>query len=242
MRKLTLASLAPLGVVASLVLASPAAAKHAPQPATHVDGWAAALLAEEPDAVVLPARVQNAIDRMSISLDAAMEAVDTGDSVGAGKALKALQANVGRADRAARAQMNAVPEDPEGGGEAVPPGPDSVVAVLTAEQGAITAMVDLFDGKGGTTVDALTHSLFGTLNTRDKLLDAVIALDPEGPGADYADGMADTVAGYDDEVANAQEALAADKLSAGGRKVVQAGLKQSQAAQAKVTTAFGGGE
>ena len=80
------------------------------------------------------------------------------------------------------------------------------------------------------------------MNTRDKLLAAVIALDPEGAGADYADGMADTVAGYDDEVANLTEALAADQLSAGGTKVLTAALNQSKATQAKVAAAFGGGE
>jgi len=74
------------------------------------------------------------------------------------------------------------------------------------------------------------------------MLDAVIALDPEGAGADYADGMADTLEGYVDEIANLAEALCVDLLSRAGRAGLSQALMRSQAAQAKVNAAFGGGE
>ena len=61
-------------------------------------------------------------------------------------------------------------------------------------------------------------------------------------GADYADGMSDTLAGYDDEVANIREALSDDTLSAGGLSVLRAALVQSQKADAAINAAFGGGE
>ena len=74
------------------------------------------------------------------------------------------------------------------------------------------------------------------------MLDAVIALDPEGAGADYADGMADTLDGYIDEIENLSEALRVDRLSRAGRAGLSNALVRSQATQAKVNAAFGGGE
>jgi hypothetical protein len=233
-RRFTL--LVPLAIVLGLLVASTGAASSSSPMAS--------MAAEEPaDAAVLPSRVSNAISRAQLSLDTASVAIDSGDAVKAAASLKALRLNIYRADRAARSQMNApAPAEGEEGGEVATPGPDSVIAVLTFEQAAVTSVAGLFDTQKGAILSSLTTALFGAMNTRDKLLAAVIALDPEGAGADYADGMADTVAGYDDEVANLTEALAVDTLSAGGKKVLGAALKQSTAAQSKVTTAFGGGE
>jgi hypothetical protein len=159
--------------------------------------------------------------------------------------LRAVRNNMYRADRAARVQMNAAPPvdpDDEGGEDAVTTGPDSVVAVLTLDQTIVMSLAGLFDTHSQGVVVSLTHTLFQTMSARDKLLASVIALDPEGAGADYADGMADTLDGYSDEVANLQEALNSDALSAGGRKVLTAALAKSQATLAAITAAFGGGE
>jgi hypothetical protein len=229
MRTLRITLLASLTIVLGLLLASP--------------GSENAVAAAEPpadDAVVLPSRVANAINRAQLSLDAASQSLDTGQTATAVAALNALRLNIFRADKAARAQMNAAP--PAGEEATTTPGPDSVIAVLTLDQTVATTVAGLFDAKKGTILDGLTSGLFAAMNTRDKLLTAVIGLDPEGAGADYADGMADTVAGYDDEVANLSEAVAVDQLSAGGKKVLTAGLNQSKATQAKVAAAFGGGE
>jgi hypothetical protein len=229
MRTLRVTLLASLTIVLGLLLASPGSEN------------AAAAEAPADDAVVLPSRVANAISRAQLSLDAASQSIDTGDTAKAVASLQALRLNIYRADRAARAQMNAAPPADEEAAATIP-GPDSVIAVLTLDQTVATTVAGLFDTKKGTTLDGLTSGLFAAMNTRDKLLTAVIALDPEGAGADYADGMADTVAGYDDEVANLSEALAGDQLSVGGKKVVTAALNQSKATQAKVAAAFGGGE
>jgi hypothetical protein len=230
MRTLRITLLASLTIVLGLLLASPGSDKAAAAAAPPAD-----------DAVVLPSRVANAINRAQLSLDAASQSIDTGDTAKAVASLQALRLNIYRADRAARAQMNAAPPADEEA-EAATSGPDSVVAVLTLDQTVATTVAGLFDKKQGTILAGLTSGLFAAMNTRDKLLTAVIGLDPEGAGADYADGMADTVAGYDDEVANLTEALAVDQLSAGGKKVLTAALNQSKATQAKVAAAFGGGE
>jgi hypothetical protein len=122
------------------------------------------------------------------------------------------------------------------------PGPDAVIAVLGVDSDVVVTVSGLFDANSKGVVDAATHALFRTLNARDRLLDAVIGLDPEGAGADYADGMADTVDGYTDEVANITDALADDQLSPGGTRVLRTALAQVTATAAKVNAAFGGGE
>jgi hypothetical protein len=222
MRLSKLPVVALLGVVLAAVLATSAVAA-APQ---------------DPE-IVLPSRVQNAINRTYLSLDIAEQLVDSGDTAKAVVALKAVRANVVRANRAAVKQLNAVPADPEA---ETTPGPDSVVAVLTLETTVITSLAGLFDAKSGIVVDGVSPSLFGVMNTRDSLVNAVIALDPEGAGAPYGDAMPDILPDFDDEVANFQEALGDDTLSAGGRKVLTAALAQSTATDAKVNAAFGGGE
>jgi hypothetical protein len=237
-RRLTL--LIPLAIAVGLLVATTGSAFSGPVTAS-------VSAAEEPDTeVVLPSRVANAIGRTDVALDAASVALDSGNVAGTTTLLAATRLDVFRVDRAARSQMNAAPpaEDPEAetGDEPVTTGPDSVIAALSLDQAVATRVAGLFDTKKGATLDSLTSVLFAALNTRDKLLTAVLALDPEGAGADYADGMADTVAGYDDEVANLTEALASDTLSAGGKKVLTAALNQSKATQAKVAAGFGGGE
>ena len=237
-RRFTL--LIPLTIVLGLLIASTGSAS----PNSASVTASASQAADTDDAAVLPSRVQNAINRTQISLDAASGALDSGDKLGATAALNGVRLNIYRADKTARAQMTATPVDPEAedAPEAATTPADSVAAVLTLDQTVVTTIAGLFDGKQGAILSSLSTDLFAALNTRDKLLATVFGLDPEGAGADFADGMADTVAGYDDEVANLTEALAADQLSAGGKKVLTAALAQSKATQAKVTAAFGGGE
>jgi hypothetical protein len=178
-------------------------------------------------------RTQNAVDRST-------QLIDDGQYQAALGSLKAAGVNFDRAHRAGMTQMNA-PADPDA---ETTPGPDSVLAVLTLEQAAIANLVGLFDGVTGQpdVVSGINTSLATAYADRDLMLNAVIALDPLGPGAAYADGMADTVDGYSDEVANLTEALQQDQVSADGRVALTVALAQSQAAEAKVTTAFGGGE
>jgi hypothetical protein len=229
----------PLTVALGLAVATPTASMAAKSPAPKAHA------AQETDDVpVLPSRVANAIRRTQDSLANAEDHIDEGEYPQAIVSLRSLRNNMYRADRAARAQMNAVPPvDPEGeGDDAVTTGPDSVIAVLGEEHQVIVTVAGLFDANSQGVVDSLTHALFRTLNARDGLLNAVIALDPEGAGADYADGMADTADQYPDEVANLTEALGSDTLSAGGRAVLTPALAQVTATAAAFAAAFGGGE
>jgi hypothetical protein len=195
--------------------------------------------AAEDEAVVLPSRVATAIRRAQNSFAKAEEHVDEAEYKTALISLRAVLNWVTAADKAARRQMNAVPADPEA---ETTSGPDSVVAVLTMDQGIVVGLAALLNGQPGLLDGPIGTTLAGVQSTRDKLLDAVIALDPVGAGAVYADAMADTVDGYADEVANLSEALQDDTLTAGGKSALTAALARSQATLAKINTAFGGGE
>jgi hypothetical protein len=221
----------PLGLVIGLALAIPTASQ-----AAAYCGYGAAPAAD--DEVVLPSSVANAIRRTERSACKAEEHVDEGEYSQAVVSLRSLRRNMYRADRAARRQMNAV-VDPEA---ETTPGPDAVIAVLGLESDVVTTVSGLFDGNSQGVVDGATHALFRTLNARDRLLDAVIALDPEGAGADYSDGMTDTVDGYTDEVASITDAIGDGQLSPGGGRVLRAALNQVTATSAKVSAAFGAGE
>jgi hypothetical protein len=110
------------------------------------------------------------------------------------------------------------------------------------DQEAVMTVAGLFNGNTGTLVTALASTITTAQLIRDRLLNAVIALDPEGAGADFADGMPDTLDGYGDEVANLTEAIADDKLSTGGATALRTALARSNATLAKMNAAFGGGE
>jgi hypothetical protein len=230
-----------VGLVLTLVVAASASAHSnsaravtASPPAT-----AAADAPAADDEVVLPSRVAAAIRRTEAALTKAEEHVDEAEYTKAIVSLNAVRANLARADKSARHQMKAVPADPEA---ETTPGPDSAVAVLNLDQEAVVRVAGLLNANSGTLVTGLASTISAAQLTRDRLLNTIIALNPEGAGADYSDGMADTVDGYTDEVANLTEALADDKLSTGGKAALQTALARSKATLAKINAAFGGGE
>jgi hypothetical protein len=229
-----------VGLVLTLAIAASASA-HPSSVRTGAGPSAAPAQAAPPadDPVVLPSRVAAGIRRTEAALANAETHVDEAEYTNAIVSLRAVRQNLARADKAARRQMNAVPTDPEA---ETTPGPDSVIAALTVDQEAVMTVAGLFNGNSGTFVTALASTITSAQQIRDRLLSAVIALDPEGAGADYADGMSDTLDGYTDEVANLTEALAEDTLSTGGKAALQAALARSKATLAKMNAAFGGGE
>jgi hypothetical protein len=179
----------PLSLLLGLALASPAAA-HA---RSHGDAKPVARAAQEEtdEAPVLPSRVAVAIRRSQGALERAEEHLDEGEYSKAIVSLRSVRRNMYRADRAATHQLNAPPPTDEDA-EAPTTGPDSVIAVLGLEHSIVTTTAGLFDANSKGVVDGLTHALYRTLDARDRMLDAVIGLDPEGAGVDFADSMADS--------------------------------------------------
>lgn len=184
--------------------------------------------------VVLPSRVDAALRRTLASIDRATAAIDDRQADAALLALKATKQNLSRSYLAVQRQVEA-PVDEESESTA---GPDSVLAGLNVGQVVITRVAGLFDR---ITAAKLCNALKGTLNVgldqRATLLTLVLALKGE-KGASYADVLVDTVPNYTDEVANLQEALRDDHLTAANRATLQAALKKSKAAEAAMLKAF----
>ena len=193
------------------------------------------------DDVVLPSRVANAIGFTQATVDRTVLRLSNERYKLANTSLAAVSVNVGRAHRAGMYQVTL----PAVADAETTPGPDSVVAVLTLEQGVITNLSALFDGVGANhpwVIKNLSSALTKANTSRNLMLDAILALDPEEAGADYADGMTDTVDGYTDEVANLTEALQTDVLAPASRAALTTALANSNATATKVSAGFGGGE
>jgi hypothetical protein len=238
-----------LGLVVGLAVAAvgPAASASAQESAGHHRGaqaHAKSFMAAWPtpdDEVVLPSRVAAAIAYTQDAVDQAARRVDNAKWKRANTSLAAVGVNIARAHRSGIYQMTLpAVEEAE-----TTPGPDSVVAVLGLEQGVITNLAALFDGITAShpyVIKSLSTAMTQANTSRNAMLDAVLALDPEEAGADYADGMTDTVDGYTDEIANLTEALHDDVLAPAARTALTTALANSQATAAKVSAGFGGGE
>jgi hypothetical protein len=152
-------------------------------------------------------------------------------------ALANVRLHVGSAHTAAMAEIGAPPADPESDDL---PGPPSVIAVLALERTVVVRGAPLYQGL--TTGIGLAKTLATAQTLRTTMLNKVVSLDPEGAGADYADGMADTVPSYTTEVNAVIAVLNTNSLTSTSRTTLTQVLTRSRQARAVVTAAFGGGE
>jgi hypothetical protein len=194
----------------------------------------------EEDEPALPVEVAAPIRQGRTALKAVKARIHLRLYAAALKSIGVVGRKVARAHEAGLAQIGAPPPDPESDDL---PGPPSVIAVLDFEHVVTAQFVPLFANLQKTQV---TRELGSTLTSTDALrnhmLDAVIALNPEEEGADYADGMADTLPIYTAEVTAMRKALKLYRLSSTGRVVLRAALVRARKTLAKVNAAFGGGE
>jgi hypothetical protein len=153
--------------------------------------------------------------------------------------LRSFTGRIGVATHAARNQIGKPPTDPESDDK---PGPPSVQAVIRVQHAAVTGLLPRFDGlRRPGAADALRHALHAAVHRRDNLLSAVVALKP-GPRGDYADGLADTLPTYNQEISALGAALASFQLPAASRTTLVNVRAQVRATQKKMDAAFGGGE
>jgi hypothetical protein len=196
--------------------------------------------AQEELAAVAATSVSAPIQRASDALQRAVTQVRAHRYAAARASLETVRIAGRRAQEIATALIGAPPTDPESDDV---PGPPAVLAVLRLEHRIGMQVVELFNGqKGWRMVRALRTTLWATHGRRDIMLDKVIALPAEGARADYADGMADTLAIYKQEVTAVTTALETYRLSPSGRIGLQRALVRVKATNLKVNRAFGGGE
>jgi hypothetical protein len=188
----------------------------------------------------VPESVTTPVARAHTSLARAIVQIRAHHPARAATWLDRLRHQVIAANVAAKNQIGRPPIDPESDDA---PGPPAVMSALRLDHQVTTSVVGLFDGrKNATVMLAQRRVLYATLVRRDTLLDAVIALPAEGEGADYADGLADTLGWYTAEVNSLRTGLATFRLSAAGRLGLSNSLTRVTATKAKVDLAFGGGE
>lgn len=228
-----------LGVVLVLGVVSTAAARPNQGPVAEAAVVSNASQPEE-DADPIPRSVAAPIRRARAALARAKTQIAAHTYAKAIDSLRAVRVNVSAAHRAGLAQIGAPPTDPESD---EPPGPVSVIAVLNLEHAVTNGVVVSFNGTTRRAiVHAMRYTLWWTHGVRIPMLNAVIALDPEEEGADYADGMADTLPIYANEVKVITTALQKYRLSNYGRTGLRNALARAKATRAKVNAAFGGGE
>jgi hypothetical protein len=122
------------------------------------------------------------------------------------------------------------------------PGVAAVQRVAALEHGITVKLVPPFQTL--TRADAVRHlgkKLNLAVARRDVMLAKVIAL-KAGAREDYADGLADTLPGYDKELTAMKAALAGDDLTRAGRKAITKAQRVVTATQAAMEHVFGGGE
>jgi hypothetical protein len=181
--------------------------------------------------------VSTPIDRASAAIDRAETRFADHRISRALAALAALRRAGLEAHQAAIAQIGKPPAE---SASAEPPGPPSVMAVLNLEHRVVARLPPIFDGlTREQVVDSLRHTLWVTQGRRDRMLDIVIALDQEGAGADYADGMAATLSAFTDEITILRNGLASYTLTASGRASLTSALERVRATRDRVNEAFG---
>ncbi len=191
----------------------------------------------EADATPLPTSVATPIKKARIALANAIYYRLHRKFAYAAAALANVTRYVGNAHVAGMAQIGAPPVDPESDD---PPGPPSVLAVLALEQAVVMRGAPLYEGLQ--TAIGLATTLSTAQNLRTTMLTAVTSLDPEGDGADYSDGMADTVPSYTKEVNAVLAVLNTTSLRKANRTTLTLVLARSRQTRTLVTAAFGGGE
>jgi hypothetical protein len=191
-------------------------------------------------APTLTSTVSTPISRADAALADAKTEIQARHPLRAIDALLRVRSNVVRANLAARDLIGKPPADPESDDL---PGPPAVFAALALDHRMASGLVPLFDGRTrADVVDTLGLALYATQHQRNLMLDQVIALPPEGDGADYADGIADRLGVYPKEVQQLSTALSTYRLTSAARQMLHNALVRAIATKAKVDAAFGGGE
>lgn len=180
------------------------------------------------------------ITKADDALARAIRRVHSHQYSGARTALATARRHIKQANAGAAALIGKPPTDPESDEL---PGPPAVLAALKLDNRVVTRIVPVFNGMNRHQVlDALRATLGVTQNRRLDVLNKVTALPAEGDGDDYADGMADTLPMYTNEVAVISKGLDTFRLAPSGVDGLTAALRRARTAEAKMNATYGGGE
>jgi hypothetical protein len=255
----------PLAITVGLVAASPAAADAGPSAEARASGSPAVEL-------IYPSIVRARIARTERALERATERYENGsplDAVPTFKVVRRQQAAAGRGAKyvirttpppvppedLARVRRRARAAQDEGGPTYATPA-ESGFAVLSLQHDVSAEVVQLIDGSHGAGLNALSKTLYLTLDRRDRAIQDIVTLSPPAPPeepdlarvharASQEEGevvtfdtvMPNTIAQFDDELqAIAGTEADATDLTAGGRRLLDRASTQVTATKARVNT------
>jgi hypothetical protein len=192
-------ALLPVAIAAGLVAASPAAAApRAADPVAHASGGGGA-------PAPLPAIVRTRVVRTENALDRLSESVDDGDSTQAAKTAKAIRRQLSAAWRGTKYYIKNAPPPPPvaddarvhvkelaprvraritGGAPAagtIADPPTTTIAVFQLQDNVISTIVELTDGARVPLLNAMSTTLFYALDKRDRAVEDVHTLAPPPP-------------------------------------------------------------
>jgi len=185
------------------------------------------------------ATVQSDVKAAKAALTQATTRAKADDVAGTTSALATVRSHTKKANTGAQALIGAPPTDPESDDV---PGPPAVTAALKLDAAVVKALAPVVKGSPARLVKALDATLLAAQKSRMPMLKQVAALPPEGGGADYADGMADTLTLFANEVKVLTTALQAAPATGAVHTALQKAQTRAKQAKAIVDKAFGGGE
>src|SRR3954454_13008369 len=252
-------TLLPVALVAALAAAAPAAAQAAP--VAHAAGG------DAPPAI--PSIIQTRITRTENALDRLTQKVDDDDVAGVTRTGKTIRRQMAAAWRGAVWYLKNPPPAPVGDGLArakvarthhkpraraaggavgpvIADPPTAMLAVFQLQHEIAATMTELTDGARVPVLDAMSRTLFFTLDGRDKAITTAHSLepppDPEGEGGEDAPAtigsvMPQVVPMLDDEMQQIR-ALQSDAtdLRPGGKTILRAALVQSVLTEITINT------
>jgi len=233
-----------LAAAASLAGAAPAAASAG-------DGGPVAHASGDPVAVI-PSLIQTRITRVDNAIGRLTDYVDDGDAAGVDRTGKVIRRQLAAAMRGAVYYVKNPPppvaEDAQESddGPVVADPPTAAFAVFESFHSVAATVGQLVDGARVPVLDSMSSTLFWALDSRDKAIAQLHALeppvDPEAEGGEDAAATIATVmpglnAHIDDEAQQIRGLQAdATDLTAGGARMLQLALAQSLLTQTTVNT------
>lgn len=221
-------------LMALLVVAgslTPAARASAPAPGPRVNGICATA-SDSKD-------WKSAVAKASKALSEALVDIQNADYPEATNQLWITKRQLRIAHKAATALVGKPPTDPESDD---PPGVAATLKVSGLEHRVTVALTPLFgDPNGLQVIRPMAGGLLAADTCRQRMLARVIDLSP-GKRDDYADGLADTLPGYDQELSALASALGSGTLNNAGEAALTDAQQVVSATQEAMNATFGGGE
>jgi hypothetical protein len=255
-------TLLPVALAAALAVAAPATA-HAASGGAHFDGGDAP--------PIIPSIIQTRVTRTENALDRLTEAVDDNDAAGVTRTGKTIRRQMAAAWRGAVYYLKNPPAPPiedlarAGGsrhkaaaehgkaharvaddptGPVIADPPTAMLAVFQLQHEVASTMAELTDGARVPILDAMSKTMFFTLDRRDKAVATAHALEPppdpdagEDAPATIASVMPQVVPLLDDEIQQIRGLQSdATDLRPGGVAILRAGLTQTLLTELTINT------